>query len=362
LFQERVLCSARPERLSAPASYRVASVVAFLFAGVTLAFAVVAARSLHRPVLGMLVFSLCAVAVGILARRVPSWWLSRTEYLITDKHVIAKNGRLRRSMDRSQISYAVIRWSKDVPGVGDLILERAVPMGALLRTLRIEFTGVRAPDRLLAIIRGADPDTTLPRGSVPLPQRLDEGERVLWTAIPRASSWTRSRALFMLLGVMLLAACARMIIRAVPALAMVLKTHALSAVLSVLLVAAVATAVLLVLGLGASALYTAWIKPARMVRNTRYFVTNRRVLIRRGDEELYLERGRIAYVIAQPKRSSTSLFLVLDGPQARGMSVSGAWGGETTGRLQPVFEAIADADTASELLGSREQSPLRDAA
>lgn len=336
--------------------------MAFLFAGVTLAFAVVAARSLHTPVQGMLVFSLCAVAVGILARRVPSWWLSRTEYLITDKHVIAKNGRLRRSMDRSQISYAVIRWSKDVPGVGDLILERAVPMGALLRTLRIELTGVRAPDRLLAIIRGADPDTALPRGSVPLPQRLDEGERVLWTAIPRASSWTRSRALFMLLGVMLLAACARMIVRAVPALAMVLKTHALSAVLSVLLVAAVATAVLLVLGLGASALYTAWIKPARMVRNTRYFVTNRRVLIRRGDEELYLERGRIAYVIAQPKRSTTSLFLVLDGPQARGMSVSGAWGGETTGRLQPVFEAIADADTASELLGSRGSSPLRDAA
>jgi hypothetical protein len=211
-------------------------------------------------------------------------------------------------------------------------------------------------------IRGADPDTTLPRGSVPLPQRLDEGERVLWTAIPRASSWTRSRALFMLLGVMLLAACARMIIRAVPALSMVLKTHALSAVLSVLLVAGVATAVLLVLGLGASALYTAWIKPARMVRNTRYFVTNRRVLIRRGDEELYLERGRIAYVIAQPKKSSTSLFLVLDGPQARGMSVSGAWGGDTTGRLQPVFEAIADADTASELLGSRVQPPLRDAA
>ena len=39
-------------------------------------------------------------------------------YTVTDKHVIWQRGRLRRSIERDAISYAVIRWNPRVPGVG----------------------------------------------------------------------------------------------------------------------------------------------------------------------------------------------------------------------------------------------------
>jgi hypothetical protein len=90
-----------------------------------------------------------------------------------------------------------------------------------------------------------------------------------------------------------------------------------------------------------------------LARKTRYFVTDRRVLIRRGLEELHLDRQRIAYVITAPWRDGGTrrdLFLVLDGPQARAFSPSGAFGGGDEQRLVPMFAAIEDADTASELL------------
>ena len=48
----------------------------------------------------------------------------------------------------------------------------------------------------------------------------------------------------------------------------------------------------------------ALVRPAMLARSTRYFVTNRRVLIQRGREELLLDRSRIAYVIATPARAA----------------------------------------------------------
>jgi hypothetical protein len=80
-------------------------------------------------------------------------------------------------------------------------------------------------------------------------------------------------------------------------------------------------------------------------------VTNARVLIRRDNEELSLDRSRIAYVIEAPSRKLHDVFLVLDGPQARAMAPSGAFGTEDRDdSLRPVFSAIADADTVGEIL------------
>jgi hypothetical protein len=88
-------------------------------------------------------------------------------------------------------------------------------------------------------------------------------------------------------------------------------------------------------------------------RATRYFVTDRRVLIRRGSEELHLDRQRIAYVITSPFREGDArrdVFLVLDGPQARAFAPSGAFHGPDEERLVPMFAAIEDADAATDAL------------
>src|SRR5262249_29613357 len=90
-----------------------------------------------------------------------------------------------------------------------------------------------------------------------------------------------------------------------------------------------------------------------LVRATRYFVTDRRVLIRRGTEELHLDRERIAYVITAPWRDGDArrdVFLVLDGKDARAFSPSGAFSGGDHERLAPMFAAVDDADTATAVL------------
>ena len=74
------------------------------------------------------------------------------------------------------------------------------------------------------------------------------------------------------------------------------------------------------------------------------------MLIRRGSEELHLDRERIAYVITTPRGEQRDMWLVLDGPQARAYSPSGAFGGADEQRLVPMFAAVDDADTATEVL------------
>ena len=93
------------------------------------------------------------------------------------------------------------------------------------------------------------------------------------------------------------------------------------------------------------------------MNNTHYLVTNRRVLIQRGHEELHLDRDRIVDVIDAPGQAAgvTDLFLVLDGPRARALEASGAFGElERTPYLRPVLLAVEDVDGARRVLGQRE--------
>jgi hypothetical protein len=142
-----------------------------------------------------------------------------------------------------------------------------------------------------------------------------------------------------------------MVVRAVPPLRRVFSLHALPPVVAALLVFGVALGALLLAAVAMGAAYAALVRPARLARATRYFVTNRRVLIVRGSEELHLDRSRIAYVIAAPQRGTlTDLFLVLDGPQARALAPMGAFGGGDHTSLVPVFVSIEDAETVGALL------------
>jgi hypothetical protein len=128
--------------------------------------------------------------------------------------------------------------------------------------------------------------------------------------------------------------------------------HALGPGLASLLVGGVTLGMLLLLAIAVGAGYVALFRPGRLARETRYFVTNARVLIRRGNEELSLDRSNIAYVIDAPWKKLHDVFLVIDGPRARALAPSGAFGGDS-GRddaLRPVFTAIEDAETVGQIL------------
>jgi hypothetical protein len=354
LYGEEIVWSGGPKVLSVPFGFKIVAWVSVTVAAVALAFAPVVASGLGQPASGLVLFSAWCATIALGAWRLPLWFRSSSRYAVTERHVIWQRGRLRRSIDRGAISYAVIRWNPRVPGVGDLVLVRAVPTGALRRTLSLTLADVEAPDRLWAVVRGLVPSAPLGDGNRPLAQRLDDGERVLWTAFPHASRWTWRRAATAIGGAAVAIAAANMLARSVPPIARVLHAQVLSPVTSVLLVGGVALAVLLLVSVAVGIGYASVVRPIRLARATRYFVTDRRVLIRRGTEELHLDRERIAYVITAPFRGGAArrdLFLVLDGPQARAFSPSGAFGGRGGDeRLVPMFAGIEDADTATELL------------
>jgi hypothetical protein len=351
LFGESIVWTGGPKEVTVPTPFKIVAVVATTVSVVSLAFAIVVATGLRQPVGGLVLFAGWCATLALGAWRLPLWFRASARYVVTEKHVIWQRGRLRRSIERAAISYAIIRWTS--PGVGDLVLERAVPTGALRRTLSVTLADVEAPDRLWAIVRGLTPGAPLGDGSRPLAQRLDDGERVLWTAFPRASRWTARRVLTAACATAIAGALAHMLARSLPPVARVLRLHELPAVTAVLLAFGVALAVLLLASVAAWVGYAAVLRPIRLARATRYFVTDRRVLIRRGAEELHLDRERIAYVITAPWREGDArrdLFLVLDGKGARAYSPSGAFGGGDADRLVPMFAAIEDADTATELL------------
>lgn len=353
LYDEQIAWTGGPKVLTVPRVWKVVAIASTTVAIVALAFAIVVGTGLRLPVGGLLIFSAWCAGIATAAWRLPLWFRATVKYSVTEKHVIWQRGRLRRTIERDAISYAVIRWNPKVPGVGDLVLERAVPTGALRRTLSITFADVETPDRLWAIVRGLTPSAPLGDGSRPLAQRLDDGERVLWTASPRASRWTNRRIATAIGASVVGAAAGLMLARAEPPVARVLRQHVLPPVTSGLLVGGVALAVLLLASVACFIGWASIVRPVLLAKKTRYFVTDRRVLIRRGLEELHLDRQRIAYVITAPWRDGGTrrdLFLVLDGPQARAFSPSGAFGGADEERLVPMFAAIEDADTASELL------------
>jgi hypothetical protein len=352
LFGERIIWQGRCRTVSVPFVNKVMTVVAAVASAVTLCYAVVLAKSLDAPVGGMVIFAAWCATVALGSWRVPIWWRSQLEYIVTERHVIWRRGRLRRSIDRRQISYALVRWGRGhEASCGDLVIIRAVPTGALRRTLTLTLHDVEAPDRLWATIRGVEQSAPLGSAHRPLAQRLDPGERVLWSGAPLASAWTTRRAAMALAGAVLGLTFVRSLEKSVPTLAGVLRLHALPAWLAAALVTGAALGMLLLLAVSVGVAYAAVLRPSRLARATRYFVTNSRVLIRRGHEELSLDRSRIAYVIDAPWRKLHDVFLVLDGPQARALAPSGAFGGDDHDyALRPVFTAIADADTVGEIL------------
>jgi hypothetical protein len=355
LFGERIVWQGRCRGVEVPFANKVVSAVGAVASAVTLCYAVVVAKSLAAPIGGMMLLGAWCATLALAAWRLPLWWRSQVEYIVTDRHVIWRRGRIRRSIDIWQISYALVRWSAGGASCGDLVIVRAVPTGALRRTLTLTLHDVETPDRLWALIRGVEQSAPLGSSDRPLAQRLDPGERVLWSGSPLASAWTTRRAATAFAGAALAMSFVRLLEKSVPTLARVLRLHALSTSSAAALVGGASLGMLLLLTVSAGVAYAALLRPPRLARETRYFVTTSRVLIRRGHEELSLDRSRIAYVIDAPWKKLHDVFLVLDGPQARALAPSGAFGGDGgDDALRPVFAAIADADTVGQILRGRE--------
>ncbi|HEY4103404.1 MAG TPA: hypothetical protein VGM44_05915 [Polyangiaceae bacterium] len=359
LFGERIVWAGRPTELAPPPLWRGVALVFFIISAISLSFALVIALVLRTAPAGPMLFSLWCASLGIAAREVPRMWLAKARYVVTDEHVIVYFGPFRRSIERRAISFARIFWNDVDHTAGDLELVRAVPTGALRRRLMLKLYGVRAPDRVWAIVRGAEAIAPSGQhGERPLAQRLDHGERVIWSARrhPQLRAYLpHGQREWSLVGIggFLFAGVGRMVESAIPAL-----RHVARGGLPVLsfpfaaLTFGLSLAVLLVFAVGCYVIYDAVIRQAFAAKHTRYLITDKRVLIQRGAEELHVDRQLIVDVIDAPIGDGLhDVFFVLDGPRARALAASGAFGELGRGpHLRPVFEAVDDAEGATRVL------------
>ena len=357
LFGEPVLWSGRPKTVVVPGLYRGAAAVCAVTSAITTISAIVVATALQAKPGGLLAFAAWMATLAVALSFGPKWWLSGLEFLVTDRHIIVRRGRYRRFIDRKAVSFARIRWHKKLPGIGDLELVRAVPTGALRRRLTILMHGLVAPDRVWAIIRGVAPTAPAGDGHRLLAQRLDDGERVLWSAHPEVTwrAWIPSnRQAVGSIGIALVLAAASVVTaqNAVHALRTVASVGMHPETPTFIALAASLSLAIALLGSGAGAiLYDVIVRPARQLAATRYLITDRRVLIQQGDEELHLDRSHIVDVIDAPSKGGMrDVFLVLDGPHARALAAGGAFGEAPQQGLQPVLRRVEDVDSVREIL------------
>jgi hypothetical protein len=355
---ERIVWAGHPTVFASPPMARAIAGLLFALAAISLCFAVVIALTLRTAPSGPMVFALWCGLLGIACREVPRLCLERARYVVTDEHVITYLGPFRRSIERRSISFARIFWSETDRNAGDLELVRAVPTGALRRRLMLRLSGVRAPDRVWAIVRGAENIAPTGHAERPLAQRLDHGERVIWSARPhhlfRAYLPRGQREWALLgLGAFLFVGVVRMLENGIPALERVADGGLpVRSVSFAALAAGLSLGIGLVFCVGCYLVYDAVIRQGYAAKRTRYLITDKRVLIQRGTEELHVDRQQIVDVIEAPVGDGLrDVFFVIDGPRARALAASGAFGELGRGpHLRPVFEAVDDAEGASRVL------------
>lgn len=327
-----------------------------LLSAITTCFAIVAATVLGAEIGSLLAFAAWSATLALAFGQGPRVWRSRLEYFVTDDQVIYRRGSFQRTIDRRQISYARIHWDPQREGIGDLELVRAVPTGALRRRLVVTLPALQAPDRVWALIRDV-PLAEEP--SPPLTQRLSEDERILWAATPAVSlrdllpSEPRNLA-SLLLGLVVALALVRQIAIAAPLTLQMRQTDVSSLPFLALVSAFALSSFLLAIAAG-WLFYFGLVQPARAWFQTRYFITNQRVLIQRGREELSLDRSFIVDFVTKPaRRGGHDLFLVLDGPNARGLATSGLFSRpHRKDSLVPVLRAVLDPEAVGRILRGR---------
>lgn len=299
------------------------------------------------------------LAVGSLLG--PRYVRDPCEFAVTDRRVVWKRGKSVRWVDRDGISFARIRWHRSVPGVGHLELVRAVPFGPLARSQRVVFHDVRSPDAVLAIIRDAELGDRSSDADIPLAERLDREERVLWGAGPEGALLGLRDVATAALGVVIVviavayAGSAGRILLGLEAIGL-----APGSLVWTLLFLALAATFLLLCVVGGVLVWWGTARARAEGRDTEYLVTDKRVLIRRGRTELSLDRARVFDVAARPGfRGLSHAFFILDGKEARALGDSGALSGLLPARdaVPPIFYELRDVDALRTLLVGRTSRP-----
>jgi hypothetical protein len=355
LPSEQVLWHGRPVQsaqrdpawwLAAFALYALAT-IAGLFAALLLVAELPGARQIGMMAVYL---TLWGTAVVLL----PGYLHLRCEYLVTDRRVMWRRGRLTRWMDRHAISYARIVWNSASAGVGHLELIRATPFGPLSRRQRLKLLHVAAPDRVYACIRGVKASGQLGDPDLPLTDRLDPDEQVLWGGGPQG--WMLGWRDFVTAAIG----------GFVPWLAVRYGVQALGLLVDLerlglqvqswtwlLLFLATSLSFSVIAGVGAALLWHGIIRARALGRETEYLLTSHRVLIRRGRTELSLDRKTIVDVAVVPAGIGwRHLYLILDAPEARALSDSGAMLPLSPARdlVPPVLYELRDTESFCTLL------------
>jgi hypothetical protein len=363
---ETIIWQGKPQVVETPALLRTISWLWFLVSACATCFALVVAWGLDASPAALLLFAAWTATIGLGCLHGPRLWLEKVEYLITEGHVIWRRGPFRRVISRRSINYARIYWNPDNASVGDIELVRAVPTGALRRRLLLRLRGLSAPDRVWSLIRGTDSRSEGANSARrAVSQRLDVDERVVWSSTPVVGwrrflpsgrrSW-RTLALALLLALVTVNVAVKL-------------GHNLSNLLEAgllerpgtfaALVAGEACVVILLFIVSGYLVHHSLLLPAKQLARTRYIITNRRILIQRENEELHLDRSQVVDVIDIPGfRGHNDVFFVLDGPRARAVELSGAFGeSDRDTNLRPIFEALTDAETVARLLKGPTNGP-----
>ena len=353
-----------PSWLASPAYVALAPAVpAFVFAVaiITALFAGLLHASGIHAVRPMAITTCYLLLTATAMRLLPRYSLDPCAYMVTDRQVIWKRGQQRRTMDRFAITYARIHWHRSVAGVGHLELVRAVPFGPLARKQRIVLHDIEAPDIVFALIRGSEPAEFAGYADVPLTDRLDRGERVLWGASPAGWRLGPAEAITAVAGTLVLGAAVLYWDRTFAVL-LGLERVGLP-VLSwtwLMLFSAILIAGTIIVASGVALLWQGLWGARAAGSRTEYVLTDSRLLIRRGRTELSVDRRRIVDVADLPSTAgSRNLHLILDAPDARALADSGALGLWSPPRatVPPVLYEVTDLELVRALLLSRSSQP-----
>ncbi len=323
------------------------SVIAALFAGLV----AVSGLPAVKPT-AFVAFYLLGTAIAV--RAIPRYSLDPCVFAVSDRRVFWKRGRHTRVIERNAITFGRIHWHRAVPGLGSLELVRSVPFGPLSRQQRIVLHDVIAPDVLFALVRDADASEFAGYADVRLTDRLDRDERVLWGASPAGyllgmrELATAGLGLLALIGGVIYGYRTGRVLIGLEDLGLPVWSWTWVLLFSVIALT------LAVIGATAASLLWFGLWGARAAGHaTEYVLTDKRLLIRRGLTELSVDRKRIFDVADVPTLSGAhNLFLILDGPQGRALSDSGALSSLPPSRsvVPPVLYEVSEVEPLRHLL------------
>src|SRR5690606_28106835 len=205
-------------------------------------------------------------------------------------------------------------------------------------------------DQVFALVRGVETPPHPGDADLPLIDRLDENERVVWGGHPEGSPFSFRDIATTGFGFAMAALSVAYGHRvALIVIGLATRSEPAGAQQLALLFSAVAISTVLMMAVSAFLIWHGLIRARSLGRQTEYMLTDQRLLIRRGRVGLSVDRRLIFDVALTPLRRAgglAHLYLVLDTPEGRALADSGAMGLLPPPRdlVPPVLYAVRDAE------------------